>query len=192
MSKTTGDTLVGGAGDDVYNLIGGSKTLVVELAGGGTDTVISKGDYTLGDNVENLTLSSTSADNWGGTGNGLNNVILGNGGNNFLLGMGGNDTINGGAGNDYIYGGVGSDRLTGGAGKDTFRFEKGSGQDVVTDFTKIQHDAIDLSAYYKLGLKASLVDVGADLKISFTSGDTITLTGIHASDLTATYYGFTA
>jgi Ca2+-binding RTX toxin-like protein len=191
MSKTTGDTLAGGAGDDVYNLIGGSKTLVVEAAGGGVDTVISKGDYTLGDNVENLTLAPAS-DNWGGTGNGLNNVIVGNAGGNFLLGLAGNDTIDGGAGNDYIYGGLGNDRLTGGLGKDIFRFDKGSGQDVVTDFNKAQHDVIDLTAYYKLGLKATLVDIGADVKISFNTGDSITLTGIHASDLTATWNGFTA
>jgi Ca2+-binding RTX toxin-like protein len=191
LSKNTGDTLSGGAGDDTYNLIGGGRTLVIEAAGSGTDTVISKGDYTLGANVENLTLAPAS-DNWGGTGNSLNNVIKGNAGGNFLVGMAGNDTIDGGAGADYITGGVGNDRLTGGLGKDTFRFEKGSGQDVVTDFSKAQHDAIDLTAYYKLGLKATLVDVGADLKISFNTGDSITLTGIHASDLTATFSGFTA
>jgi Ca2+-binding RTX toxin-like protein len=191
MSKTTGDTLIGGAGDDTYNLIGSSKTLVVEAAGGGTDTVISKGDYTLGDNVENLTLAPAT-DNWGGTGNSLNNVIIGNAGGNFLLGMAGNDTIDGGAGNDYIYGGTGNDRLTGGLGKDTFRFDKGSGQDTVTDFNKSQHDVIDLSAYFKAGYKAALTDVGADVKISFTTGDAIVLTGIHAKDLVATYYGFTA
>jgi Ca2+-binding RTX toxin-like protein len=163
---------------------------VVEAVGGGTDTVISKGDYTLGDNVENLTLAPAT-DNWGGAGNGLNNVIIGNAGGNFLIGLAGNDTIDGGAGNDYISGGLGNDRLTGGAGKDTFRFEKGSGQDIITDFTKAQHDVIDLSAYYKAGLKATLIDVGADVKISFNTGDSITLMGIHASDLTPTWNGFT-
>jgi Ca2+-binding RTX toxin-like protein len=191
-SKTTGDTLVGGAGDDTYNLIGGSKTLVVEAAGGGVDTVISKGDYTLGDNVENLTLAPAS-DNWGGTGNGLNNVIKGNAGGNFLDGGAGNDTIDGGAGNDYITGGTGNDLLTGGAGKDTFRFAPGSGRDTITDFSKIDHDAIDITAYMKAGAKVIVTDVGTDVQISFSgTTDAITLTGVHAKDLVSTFYGFTA
>jgi Ca2+-binding RTX toxin-like protein len=191
-SKTTGDTLAGGAGDDVYNLIGGSKTLVVEAAGGGVDTVISKGDYTLGDNVENLTLAPAS-DNWGGTGNSLNNVIKGNAGGNGLDGGAGNDTIDGGAGNDYITGGAGNDLLTGGLGKDTFRFGPGSGRDTITDFSKTDHDAVDITAYMKAGAKVILTDVGTDVQISFgASTDVITLTGVHAKDLVSTFYGFTA
>jgi Ca2+-binding RTX toxin-like protein len=191
-SKTTGDTLSGGAGDDTYNLIGGSKTLVIEAAAGGTDTVISKGDYTLGDNVENLTLAPAS-DNWGGSGNSLNNVIKGNAGGNGLDGGAGNDTIDGGAGADYIIGGAGNDLLTGGLGKDTFRFGPGGGRDTVTDFSKTDHDAIDITAYLKTSTKVILTDVGTDVQISFAgSADVITLTGVHAKDLVSTFYGFTA
>ncbi|HEX5378156.1 MAG TPA: right-handed parallel beta-helix repeat-containing protein [Phenylobacterium sp.] len=189
-SKSGGDTLVGGAGDDTY-VFTASKTLVVENAGGGVDTVIAKGDYTLTDNVENLTVSSAASNNWSGTGNGLDNVITGNAGNNYLRGLAGNDTISGGLGNDIVVGGAGSDRLTGGAGKDTFRFERGSGNDVVTDFNKVDHDVIDVSAYLKAGYKAVLTDVGTDVKISFATGDSIILTGIHAKDLSATGTGFT-
>jgi Ca2+-binding RTX toxin-like protein len=192
FSKTTGDTLSGGAGDDTYNLIGGSKTLVVEAAGGGVDTVISRGDYTLGDNVENLTLAPAT-DNWGGKGNSLNNVIIGNAGGNGLEGGAGNDTIDGGAGNDYLTGGLGADRLTGGAGKDTFRFSQGDGKDVITDFSKTDHDAIDISSYIKAGAKIVVTDVGSDVQISFAgTADVITLTGVHAKDLVSTFYGFTA
>jgi hypothetical protein len=189
-SKNGADTLVGGAGDDTYNIIGG-RTQVVEAAGGGTDTVIARGDYSLTNNVENLTFG-TGTDNGGGSGNGLNNVITGNAGGNALKGLDGADTINGGAGNDYITGGLGADLLTGCVGKDTFIFEKGSGQDVVTDFSKTDHDAIDISAFMKAGYKAVLTDVGTDVKISFSTGDAIMLTGIHAKDLVATWYGFTA
>ena len=189
-SKNGSDTLSGGAGDDTYNIVAG-RTQVLEAAGGGTDTVIVKGDYTLGANVENLTINQSVTDSWSATGNGLNNVITGNGGNNFLDGADGNDTLNGGAGNDQLTGGAGADRLTGGAGKDTFKFVQGSGQDVITDFSKVDHDLIDTYAFIKAGYKATLTDIGADVKISFATGDAIVLTGVHASDLTATSTGFT-
>jgi hypothetical protein len=189
ISKNGSDTLVGGAGNDTYTILSG-KTQVVEAVGGGIDTVIARGDHTLAANVENLTIA-TGTDNWGGAGNALDNVITGNAGGNSIKGLGGNDTLNGGAGADYISGGIGNDRLTGGTGKDTFIFEKGSGQDVITDFSKADHDVIDISAFTKAGYKPTLTDVGADLKISFSTGDTIILTGIHAKDLVGVFNGFT-
>jgi Ca2+-binding RTX toxin-like protein len=165
--------------------------VIIEQVGGGIDTVIAKGDYTLQANVENLVINNTETNAWGGTGNALNNVITGNAGANRLDGGAGNDTINGGAGNDMIIGGAGDDRLIGGAGKDTFKFEMGSGHDVVVDFTKADHDILDISTYLKAGYKAVLHDVGADVTVSFSTGDSITLTGVHASDLIASQTGFT-
>ncbi|MEM5474120.1 VCBS domain-containing protein [Hoeflea sp. AS60] len=49
-----GDTMTGGLGDDIY-VVDGSDT-VVEAAGQGTDEIRTSESYTLGDNVENLTL----------------------------------------------------------------------------------------------------------------------------------------
>ena len=131
-----GDWMFGGAGNDVYN-VNSIDDLVFEGAGNGTDTVLSRVDsYTLGNDVENLTLDNTptqlvlvpgippsfklipAADN--GTGNGLNNVITGNDNNNVLSGLGGNDTLNGGNGNDTLNGGIGIDTMLGGAGNDTY------------------------------------------------------------------------
>jgi VCBS repeat-containing protein len=91
------DTLVGGSGDDTY-VVDSECDDVVECTNAGTDLVLSSVDYTLGDYVENLTLTGTCAIN--GTGNALNNVIIGNAANNTLAGGAGADTMTGGAGND--------------------------------------------------------------------------------------------
>jgi Ca2+-binding RTX toxin-like protein len=184
------DTLSGGAGNDVY-IVPNSQAVVVEAANGGNDTVIAKGDYVLSANVENLIINSTVTNGWKGTGNELNNQITGNAGANLLDGAAGNDTINGGAGNDSLIGGAGADRLTGGSGVDVFRFALHSGNDVITDFgAGGEKDVIDISAFKAAGLTASLHDAGSDLVISFTSGDSITLLGVHANQLVATSTGW--
>jgi Ca2+-binding RTX toxin-like protein len=118
------DALVGGSGDDVYEIY--ASNAITELAGGGRDWVYAVADYTLGANQENLILWETG--NVNGTGNIENNALYGNVGNNqltgrdgidYLLGGDGNDTLNGDAGNDYLNGGNGNDSLFGGNGSDT-------------------------------------------------------------------------
>ena len=52
-------------------------------------------DYTLGANVENLTLTGVA---FMGIGNDDANVMTGNASANVLVGFGGNDTLDGGAG----------------------------------------------------------------------------------------------
>ena len=56
------DTLIGGAGNDTY-VVDAAGDVVTETAGEGTDTVQSAISYTLGANVENLTLTGTAAIN---------------------------------------------------------------------------------------------------------------------------------
>jgi Ca2+-binding RTX toxin-like protein len=110
------DSHYGGQGDDTY-IVDNTGDTVIEFANEGTDTIESSLTWTLGANLENLTLTGTAAIN--GSGNALNNRLAGNGANNTLSGLLGNDTLHGGAGNDWLSGGSGADVLDGGEGIDT-------------------------------------------------------------------------
>jgi Ca2+-binding RTX toxin-like protein len=138
------DILIGGAGNDIY-FVDNIGDVVTEAVDQGTDLVNSSVTYTLGTNVENLTLTGTTAIN--GTGNASNNTITGNAANNLLNGGAGNDILNGGAGNDTLNGGAGSDTLNGGAGNDVHVFQFGqstaAAPDRITDFA-FGTDKIDL------------------------------------------------
>ena len=100
------DTMQGGTGNDTY-LVDVSGDVVTELANEGTDTVRSSLlAYTLGANVENLTLTGIGPS--AGIGNALTNQLTGNSGANLLDGKGGADTMAGGAGADlYVVDHVG-------------------------------------------------------------------------------------
>ena len=137
--KTGADSMAGGLGNDTY-VVDSTGDLVTELASGGTDLVSSSISYTLGANVEKLTLTGSAAIN--ATGNTLANTLTGNASGN---------TLNGAAGNDTLTGGAGRDVLTGGAGNDVFDFnaftESGlttTTRDLITDFVR-GTDRIDLS-----------------------------------------------
>ena len=91
------DTLIGGAGDDTY-LVNASNVVVLENSGEGTDTVRSAISWTLGANVNNLTLTDHGDTN--AFGNIEDNLIIGNAGNNVLKGFEGDDTLNGAGGTD--------------------------------------------------------------------------------------------
>jgi Ca2+-binding RTX toxin-like protein len=80
---TGADEMIGGEGNDVF-YVDNVGDIVTENSNEGTDTVNSSITYTLGDNLENLTL--TGSNNINGTGNDLNNKITGNSGNNRLIG----------------------------------------------------------------------------------------------------------
>ena len=89
---TGADYMAGEGGDDTY-YVDNVGDNVIEGKNQGTDTVVSSISYTLGLNVENLTLAS-GAGALSATGNALNNVITGNESA---------DTLTGGAGDDTYY-----------------------------------------------------------------------------------------
>jgi Ca2+-binding RTX toxin-like protein len=117
------DAMTGGDGNDTY-VVDNSTDTTIETATGGVDLVLSKITHTLQANVENLTLTGTSAIN--GTGNALDNVITGNAAANTLTGLDGNDKLNGGAGNDTLSGGNGNDQMFGEDGNDTITGGEGN------------------------------------------------------------------
>ena len=81
--------------------------MLSESANEGVDLVYATLSWTLGANMENLTLRGAALID--GTGNALDNVLTGNAAVNTLTGGVGNDTLNGAAGNDILSGGLGND-----------------------------------------------------------------------------------
>lgn len=170
--------IVGGAGHDTY-VIDNARTLLVEAKNAGNDLVISSVSYALADNFEFLTLGGTAAVN--ATGNALANQIHGNGADN---------RIDGKAGNDMIWGHGGADILTGGAGIDQFVFATGDGRDVITDFVASgkAHDILDLTGMKAITSFKDLManharQVGNDVMIDATGGDSILLKGVKLAHL---------
>ncbi|MDO8417606.1 MAG: VCBS domain-containing protein, partial [Agitococcus sp.] len=115
------DTVVGGEGNDVY-FVEEVGDVVIEWLDEGHDTVVTTvDDYHLGDNLENLYLSTNVIS---GSGNALDNLILGNTNDNIIYAEEGNDRIRAAAGDDEVYGGLGDD---------TYVYYTGDGDDLVVD-----------------------------------------------------------
>ncbi|ELS47243.1 type 1 secretion C-terminal target domain protein [Microcystis aeruginosa FACHB-905 = DIANCHI905] len=140
------DTLAGGLGDDTF-IVDNSSDSVVEDANEGLDSVLSSATFTLGVNVENLTLTGNAAIN--GTGNTLANIITGNDAANSLAGSSGNDTLIGGGGNDRLDGGTGNDTMRGGTGNDTYVVN--SAADVLIENANEGDDTVSSTISYTLG-----------------------------------------
>ncbi|WP_272950674.1 calcium-binding protein, partial [Agrobacterium vitis] len=167
LTTKTVNTLLGGLGDDTYD-IGSSASTIAENADAGTDLVkTSSASYTLGDNLENLTYTGTA--NFTGSGNSADNVLTG------------------GAGDDVLDGSTGNDALYGGEGSDVFVFNASYGNDVVFDF-QASSDTIDLTG---MGF-ATVSDAAAyaseiedGVLFNFGNGDTLTVHGLSYASLTS-------
>lgn len=130
------DDMRGDAGNDIY-IVDNVNDVVKENINEGADTIKSSVSYTLGANIENLTLTGGSAID--ATGNGLNNVLIGNSANN---------TLTGGTGNDSLDGKAGTDTMVGGTGNDTYLVD--SAADVVTENINEGTDLVRSAITYTL------------------------------------------
>ncbi len=149
------DTMIGGSGNDTY-FVDDTTDVVTEGVSAGTDTVISVTSFTLGSNVENLTLSGFSSVD--GVGNTLNNTLTGNDNNNSLDG------------------GTGADTLIGGAGDDTYVIDNVS--DVVTEDADRGIDTVRSSITHTLGANIeNLTLIGASVINGTGNALNNTLTG---------------
>jgi Ca2+-binding RTX toxin-like protein len=151
------DTLIGGKGADKMDGREGNDTYFVDSSGDtvtegssawGLDSVFSTIGFTLGSNVENLTLTGLA--NLKGTGNELNNIIDGNVGRNLLSGLAGNDKLSGDLGNDILRGGLGADRFI----FDT-KLNATKNRDTIVDFNVV--DTIVLENAVFKGLKGGVL-----------------------------------
>ena len=164
------DKMIGGAGNDTY-VISTRTDVVNENANEGIDTVRSAISYTLGANVEILTL--TGAGNVSATGNALDNLLTGNSASNTLTGNAGNDILQGLSGNDKLKDSAGNNLLDGGAGTDTLTgatgselFIGGAGSDTLT--TGAGYDIIAFNRGD--GADTVVASTGADNTLSLGGG----------------------
>src|SRR5262249_31853844 len=146
--------------------------VVTELAGEGTDLVNASISWTLGANVENLTLTGTTAIN--ATGNDLANVITGNSGANVLSGGIGNDTLTDSAGANVFVGGAGNDTLNvTSTGIDRIAVARGHGSDTVVGSGTAANDVLEVSNGIAKSVMG-LIKSANDLVIDLGSGESIT------------------
>jgi Ca2+-binding RTX toxin-like protein len=166
----------GGAGDDTL-IAGRASDKLTEVLNEGTDTVKASVSYQLGAFVERLVLTGKRDINGTGSDTATINHIHGNTGDNKLSGLGGIDELSGGKGRDT---------LTGGADIDVFELAKGSGRDVVTDYTDEQ-DLIAVNGFAGIAdfnaLLPKIAQKNGFVEINMGKGDTLILKGALAGDL---------
>jgi Ca2+-binding RTX toxin-like protein len=166
---TGNDTMYGQGGNDSY-YVNSSLDVASESGGSGTDRVYSNASsYTLGTDIENMTLQEQTiyvppgsafgliiAAGVNGTGNGLANSMSGNSVANQLSGAAGNDWLYGNGGNDTLDGGTGNDYLAGGVGNDVYIAD--SATDLASELAGEGVDRVEASVSFNLGTQALQVE----------------------------------
>ncbi|WP_456780966.1 hypothetical protein [Bradyrhizobium sp. USDA 3315] len=103
------------------------------------------------------------------------------------------DNIEAYASGSPIFAWSGNDTLTGSSGHDTFVFSQPIGNDVVHSF-EVSSDVIDLISYgwqsFADVQAHTADDASGNAVITLADGQTITLDGVHAADLTASNFEF--
>ena len=110
-------------------------------------------------------------------------TLMGGYGHDTLYGGDGMDALYGDDGNDVLTGGAGNDTLDGGNGSDTFVFSSGFGQDVLNenDASAGRWDVVKFADLASTDLK-TFERVGANLVITFKSGDSLSLSNYYNGD----------
>lgn len=104
-----------------------------------------------------------------------NDKLYGHAGNDMLSGDDGDDYLYGGEGNDKLYGGCGNDYLSGGAGADNYYYQKGDGNDIISDAgTDNALDRIIFNFGHEYMTSANY-DSDNNLCLNFASQETITI-----------------
>ncbi|MBI1986286.1 MAG: FecR domain-containing protein, partial [Rhodospirillales bacterium] len=143
--NVTGQTIDGGAGDDIIFaragddvVLGGEGNDILD-GGAGADVLDGGAGVDTASYAESLAgviVNLASGQGFGGdaegdtlinienlTGSSFSDVLTGNDGDNVLVGGGGDDVLAGGGGDDVLIGGEGNDVMIGGEGKDTVIIE---------------------------------------------------------------------
>ena len=107
------DIMKGGDGHDQY-VVDNAGDVIFEFDNEGNDLVMSSIHYTLGSNLERLTLMGSA--NLEGRGNDKDNAITGNSGDNELYGYDGNDGF-------FSFSSADADTMVGGIGDDYYHFD---------------------------------------------------------------------
>ena len=158
-----GRVMAGGLGNDTYYLIS-YKDQIVEHANAGTDTVTSYlPSYTLGDNLENLTLGGAALL---GVGNALDNIMRATAPGETLNGMGGDDLLSGNVATKFIV-------------------AAGNGNDTIVNWHSSDIIRLDYSLSTFDQVRTTMRQVGADTQLVFANGERLVLSGVKASTLTA-------
>lgn len=126
---------------------------------------------------------------------------------NWMYGTTGADALVGGKGDDGLIGGPGDDTLTGGLGQDVFWLSlNGGGDDLITDYKgagghpdKIVFDgwglftsapthtalADGMTFTTEYGHVLTVADTGADVTLTWDTGDSFTVQGVDPGDIFA-------
>ncbi|ACA16189.1 metallophosphoesterase [Methylobacterium sp. 4-46] len=177
------DLLIGGEGND--SLFGGAGADWLEGQAGDDALVGGEGDDVLRGGEGNDWLDGEAG----------NDVLVGGAGNDGLRGGDGADWLVGEAGSDTLSGGAGDDVLFGGAGSDTIQYASGDGRDVVRDFVTggAERDVVAFGPGLFgsfAAVQAATQQVGADVVITASAGNTLTLQNVQASSLSAENFTF--
>jgi Ca2+-binding RTX toxin-like protein len=203
-------TLGDGAGDVVTRGFNGATITVGN--GAGDIVAVDAGSPYFGDgsatkiivgngNNDMVAIDSPGVSSTIALGNGNNDTVMASAAPDSRITVGnGNDTVLGGA-NNTIAIGNGQNQLvaapgdvwTVGSGQDTFAFDAGFGNNTITDFNT-SRDVLQFNHALFVNFAAAMADtkqIGANTVITYDANDSVTLTGVAASHLTASNFKFT-